>query len=233
MTVAEYFLRLVVGPLAGRWGQAFVRTVGGAFDAATDAIEDAGLLRGPFDAPDDALASFASARGGLARIGSESFEAYRGRLVGAWETWSWAGTAYGIADTVALLGYGTPAVLSWHVARFDAHAARWSRMVVMFTGRATFGAARYGAAQYGARFVQPIETADPTTAREQLRATLRRSILARDRVLEVVIAHGNAVYGRARYAQDRFNVTPSTRWGPYRYGETGARYGRAVFGAFC
>ena len=34
--------------------------------------------------------------------------AWRERIRGAWESWSWLGTRYGIGQAVGLLGYGTP-----------------------------------------------------------------------------------------------------------------------------
>lgn len=197
MSYADFLTGLLRGPLAGTWGTRFLRAVGGALDAAADAALDAGLLRGPADAQDDALPLYAGARGGIAQLAGESLDTYRARLVAAWETWSWACTAYGTAETVGLLGGGIPAVWSYRELPVDADASRWARLSVVFRGLPAWdGAATWDGDDVwdSPRRVDPVETADPLTFRPRLRRALRESVGARDVVDRVVVAFGSLLW---------------------------------------
>lgn len=231
-TFAGYLVSLIVGPMANRWGAAYARALGGSLDGAADAILEAGRVAGPGDAQDDALARLGWSRA-IAQGQGEGLTSYRRRLVGAWDSWSWAGTRYGIAQAVSLLGFGTPAVVSWHAMPWDSDETRWPRLTVIFSGRVDAGVARAGHDRAGGRVVQPIEALDPDAYEELLRATLRQWINARDRVSRVIVARGGARAGRAIAGIDRAASLAVTILTGYRAGRSSTRSGRAVAGAFC
>lgn len=130
-THTSYLTGLLRGPLAGPWGTRWVTSLGGVLDAASDAQQDAGLLRGPADAQDDALPLFGAARGGLAQLPGETLDAWRARLIDAWESWRWAGTRTGLELAVTQLGWTTFVLRTtreWAPdAPPDGDAARWAR----------------------------------------------------------------------------------------------------------
>ena len=196
-TFAGYMQALLVGPLAGPWGRALVRTIGTALDAAADAMGDAGLLVGPLDAQDDALPVLGTARR-ITRAPGESMDSYRARLFGAWESWSLATTRDGIATSVGLLGYGVPVVWPYRNLPIDGDATRWARLSVLFRGLPTWdtGARWDGLSDVwdDPRSKDAIETADPLAARPQLRRVLRQWIGARDIVDRVVIGYGSLLW---------------------------------------
>lgn len=86
--------------------------VGTAFESAFGAMKDAQLARlvasvkakFPGLAPADALAAIGVERG-MPRGGSESDAAYAARLLDAWNTWPFAGTAFGLLRAFYGTGY--------------------------------------------------------------------------------------------------------------------------------
>lgn len=218
--------------LRGPFGTAWAESLGAHKDALVALAKDAVKARFVTVAPADALDHHSADRD-MERGFSESAVSFRARLRGAWESWSWLGTRYGIGYAAGLIGYGVPAVHSWHSLPWDGDAARWARLLVTFTGVATFGSSAFGAVAYGGRDVQPIESADPLTARRQLRRTLRKWINARDRVEKVIVARGGARYGFATFGLEPYATLTTDEYGPPIYGAADAIYGTVPFGAFC
>lgn len=219
--------------LAGPWGRAWAVALGRHKDGALALAKEAVRARFLPDAPTDALARIGADRD-LGRAENESDTSFRARLAGAWESWSWLGTKYGVGYAVGLLGYGTPAVYAWHKLPWDSNATRWARLLVAFTGAATFGSSVYASGvTYGGRDVQPIESATAATVRPQLRRVLRKWINARDRVERVLVARGGARYGFATFGLEPYATLTTDEYGPPVYGEADAIYGAVPFGAFC
>lgn len=231
-TFAQYLVAHYPTFLLGPWGRRWGAAEGGELDALSGAAKAAAKAGFVALAP-SALLPLLAADVGLEAAPGEGANSLRARVRGAWEAWSWAGTAYGVAVAVGLLGYGTPVVIGWHRMRWDATATRWARAILVFTGRATFGASAFGAATYGGRQAQGIETADAAVARPQLRRVLRKWLNARDRVERVVIARGGARYGDAVFGVDAYATETQTLWGAPTYGDPDTTYGDAAFGVFC
>lgn len=218
--------------LRGPWGERWATALGGEKDDALALAKEATKSRFVASAPSDVL-NAAGADRDLERAPSEGDASWRSRIAGAWESWSWAGTRYGIGVAVSLLGYGHPAVLSWRALPWDTDATRWARLRVLYTGRASWTGNPWGSWSWGSRMVQPIEAADASTARPQLRRVLRKWINARDRVYTVTVAAGHAVWGRFVWGDDVWATGTQTVWGPPAFGSTEARWGAFAWGVFC
>lgn len=218
--------------LRGTWGTAWAVSLGEHKDALVALSKEAVKARFLALAPSDALAAHGADRD-MERGYEEGEASYRARLAGAWESWAWVGTRYGVGYAVGLLGYGVPAVYSWHALSWDANATRWARLLVAFTGAATWGSSTFGATTYGGRDVQGIETADAVTARRQLRRVLRKWINARDRVERVLVARGGARYGFATFGLEPYATLTTDEYGPPIYGAADAIFGTVPYGAFC
>lgn len=232
MAFFSWLLDRLPGPNRGPKGEAFVTVVARHLDDAVVRVRAAAKLDLPADAPDDALERIGQDRV-IARVPGESLDAYRARLVGAWESWSWQGTGYGIAVAVGLLGYGTPLVITVRDYIIPGWPARqWAVLRLLFTGRASWGGARWGAFAWGARLVQPIEALTDAEIRAQLVPVLRQWINSRDRVRDVIIASGAPLWGRVRWGAFTWGSPgPSRRLGPAPWGT--ARWGRFTWGGFC
>lgn len=231
-TFEAYQRELAPTALRGPYGEAWGSALGAQKDALVDDAKAAVRVRFVPDAPSDGLARLAADRG-IARVSGEAVEAWRARLVGAWESWSWLGTRYGIAASVGLLGYGTPSVWAWRTLPWDTNTTRWARLRVAFTGFSTWGAFRWGAASWGSRMVQPVESVDAATLRAQLTPMLRQWINARDRVEAVTINRGNALWGRFLWGERAHAAAVSTTFGPPAWGSSEARWGAFAYGVFC
>jgi len=231
-TFASYLPALYPTYLRGPWGRRWGAVEGGALDLVLDAAKSAAKAGFVALAPAQLLPLLAvDVR--LDASPGESDASLRARIRGAWEAWSWAGTYYGIAVAVGLMGYGTPILLSWHQMTWDADGTRWARGLLVFTGRATFGASTFGSATFGGRQVQAIESADAAVVRPQLRRVLRKWLNARDRIERVIIARGGARYGSAVFGLDLYATESQTLWGAPIYGAPDTIYGDAAFGVFC
>ena len=191
MSFAQYLGGLLLGTRAGVWGGRWMAAIGGALDGAGDALEDAGLLRGPADAQDDALPAHGEARG-IARVAGESTDGYRARLAAAWDTWSWACTTRGVRGAVGLAGFGSATVYTQRELPRPPRPEWWARFTLVFSGMGTWdgGLPWDGGWLWDARVVAPIEAMDPDDARRALRAAIRPWKSARDRVTSVVVARG-------------------------------------------
>ncbi len=218
--------------LRGTWGTAWAASLGAEKDALLSLAKEAVTARLIGAAPSDALDLIGADRD-LERGRSEGDASWRDRIAGAWESWSWLGTRYGIGAAVGLLGYGHPAVISWRSLPWDTNATRWARLRIAFRGRASWVGTPWGSWAWGARVVQPIETADAATARAQLRRVLRKWINARDRVEVVQIDRGGFLWGRFRWGAAPYSTTVATYWGAPAWGSSEAAWGRFAWGAFC
>lgn len=75
-------------------------------------------------APEDGL-NLLGAERNFVRYPAESLDAFRQRIIGAWEFWQWAGTEYGLGLALAQLGYNSAIV---PVRNYDNN--RWSEFDV-------------------------------------------------------------------------------------------------------
>lgn len=101
-----------VGPL--------LEGIGQAKDEYLELFTTGILARFLFAAPEDAVNLLGSERG-LTRYPGETLEAWRIRVLGAWEFWQWSGTEYGMGLALSQLGYSSAVVPVW---TYD--PARWS-----------------------------------------------------------------------------------------------------------
>lgn len=90
--------------LQGPRGAAFLSSLGTALDEAVSWTLTGVLARFIQRAPEDALTLLGSERG-LDRFPGEHLEAYRSRLLGAWEFWRWGGTLRGMQYWLNAAGY--------------------------------------------------------------------------------------------------------------------------------
>lgn len=85
--------------LRGTWGEAWAVSLGTEKDALLALAKEAVRARLIDEAPSDALDLIGADRD-LERGRSEADASWRDRIAGAWESWSWLGTRYGISDAV-------------------------------------------------------------------------------------------------------------------------------------
>jgi hypothetical protein len=235
-TYREWQPSLHPTPLAGRWGAAWGAGLGTEKDRVLGLAREAVTVRG-FPADDSGALDRAGSDRGIPRLSGEALASYRARLAGAWESWSWAGTSYGVALAVGLLGYGTPVVRPvryWHPGT----SRPWAMIRVVYTGRLTWGCWRWGTTtsdgpRWGSRFKQGAEDVSSSTLRAQLRPLLRQWIGARDRVESVRIAWGSILWGRARWGAFAWGsgTAPSTVLSAPPWGTS--TFGAFTWGAFC
>ena len=84
-------------------------------------------------APEDGL-SLLGAERNFVRYPAESLDAFRQRVIGAWEFWQWAGTEYGMGLALSQLGYNSAIV---PVRNYD--NTRWSEFdVYLYAGTRSY-----------------------------------------------------------------------------------------------
>lgn len=84
-------------------------------------------------APEDGL-NLLGAERNLVRYPAESLDAFRQRIIGAWEFWQWAGTEYGLGLALSQLGYNSAIV---PVRNYD--NTRWSEFdVYLYAGTRSY-----------------------------------------------------------------------------------------------
>lgn len=105
-------------------GRALLNGWGQALDEYASLTATGLLARWAALAPEDAL-NLLGAERGLTRYPGESIEAWRTRVLGAWEFWQWSGTEYGLSVALSQLGYASAIVPVWV---YD--TARWSEFDV-------------------------------------------------------------------------------------------------------
>lgn len=84
-------------------------------------------------APEDGL-NLLGAERNFVRYPAESLDAFRQRIIGAWEFWQWAGTEYGLGLALSQLGYNSAIV---PVRNYD--NTRWSEFdVYLYAGTRSY-----------------------------------------------------------------------------------------------
>ena len=84
-------------------------------------------------APEDGL-NLLGAERNFVRYPAESLDAFRQRVIGAWEFWQWAGTEYGMGLALSQLGYNSAIV---PVRNYD--NTRWSEFdVYLYAGTRSY-----------------------------------------------------------------------------------------------
>jgi hypothetical protein len=84
-------------------------------------------------APEDGL-NLLGAERNFVRYPAESLDAFRQRIIGAWEFWQWAGTEYGLGLALSQLGYNSAIV---PVRNYD--NTRWSEFdVYLYAGSRSY-----------------------------------------------------------------------------------------------
>lgn len=84
-------------------------------------------------APEDGL-NLLGAERNFVRSPAESLDAFRQRIIGAWEFWQWAGTEYGLGLALSQLGYNSAIV---PVRNYD--NTRWSEFdVYLYAGTRSY-----------------------------------------------------------------------------------------------
>ena len=104
MPFSDFLVRL--GPTwlqRPRWA-AFLGAFGRSLDDLVDRAKLSVKVRFPSDAPTDALTAIGGERQ-IPREPGESDSHYAARLLDAWETWKWAGTALGLLRALNTAGY--------------------------------------------------------------------------------------------------------------------------------
>jgi hypothetical protein len=113
MTYREWQRRLAPPWLQEGAGGRFLEGLGEVKDGLAERVRQAVLARMIQRAPEDALSLIGEERS-LPRFPGELTEAYRARLLAAWEFWRRAGTLPGLVSWLRVLGY-------------EAHVTEWSR----------------------------------------------------------------------------------------------------------
>lgn len=84
-------------------------------------------------APEDGL-NLLGAERNFVRYPAESLDAFRQRIIGAWDFWQWAGTEYGLSTALSQLGYNSAIV---PVRNYD--NTRWSEFdVYLYAGTRSY-----------------------------------------------------------------------------------------------
>nr|WP_170148224.1 phage tail protein [Meiothermus hypogaeus] len=90
--------------LQGPRGRALLAGWGKALDEYAALVSTGLLVRVVMRAPEDALTLIGTERG-LTRYPGESLEAFRARVLAAWDFWRWGGTEYGMRRWIEAAGY--------------------------------------------------------------------------------------------------------------------------------
>ena len=226
------------GPAGSAWAAGHGETKDDLLARAVEAINAGAITRTPAD--------------GLARLGAdadverapgEADADYRARIAGAWESWSWAGTKYGIGAAIGLLGFGYPNVWSYRELPPDSNVARWARVVIIFRGLPAWdGSALWDGEDTwdSLRSEDLAETADADDMRSAMRRVARKWVNARDIVDRVTITFGGLLWDLDGLwdGDDAWDEGDGeTAWGATEWdtSETGAEWDSPLFAwdAFC
>ena len=186
-TYAVYQPSLHPTGLAGPYGTAWAASQGTMKDRvitlAADAVDAGLVLRCTADALPLLGADVA-----LEQLPSETSTSYRARILGAWDTWPWAGTRTGLAAVFTLLGLTVTIATATELSRLPwaqwfafASATGWTRRA-WTSGTATWGSGVWGS----------------TASRDDVRRTrrfTRRFSNARDRGWVVILQSSPGVWG--------------------------------------
>lgn len=189
---ADWFNALLPAPLTDRWGGALTGTIAGALDELLPLAKVAAKTAVVTEAPDDALAQHGPARG-LSQGPAESVDAYRARLVAAWDVWRWASSALSIRDALVLAQLGGATIFAQRELPLPSRSVWWSRFTVVFQGRPIYDAGETWddpKVEWDGRLEAGVEALTDAEARATLRAVIRPWKAARDRVTAAIVARG-------------------------------------------
>lgn len=196
-TYTDRLQSLLPVPLARLWGRAWAVAHGAELDGLLQLAKRAAKAGFVGIAPPDAMPYHGRDRG-IPALAGETMEAYRARLVGAWDTWSWATTRIGLREAILLGGFGGPTLYTQEEFPRPPSGGLWARFTVVFTGRATWDLdAAWDEAPtttWDGRRIAPIESMDLVVARRGLETLLTTWKSARDRVTSVLIAGGSHLW---------------------------------------
>lgn len=248
-TYSQHQPDLMPGALRGLTGLAWAKAQGTLKDRLVVRARQSVYLGGAVDpegrgrqAPDDALARL-GADVAIDRAPGETLGAYRERIAGAWESWSWVGTKYGIGAAIGLLGFGYPNVWSYRELPPDADTTRWARVVIIFRGLPAWdGSALWDGDDTwdSLRSANLAETADADELRSAMRRVARQWVSARDIVDRVTVTFGGLLWDLDGLwdGDDVWDEGDGERaWGATEWdtSETGAEWDSPLFAwdAFC
>jgi len=195
-TYADRLRSLLPAPLAGFWGRAWAAAHGAELDGLLLQAKRAAKAGFVGIAPPDAMPSHGRDRG-IPALTGEMMEAYRARLVAAWDTWSWATTRIGLREAILLGAFGGPTLYTQEEFPRPPAGGLWARFTIVFTGRATWdldGVWDEVGMDWDGRRVAPVESMDPLAVRRALEVLLTTWKSARDRVTSVIIARGSHLW---------------------------------------
>jgi hypothetical protein len=133
MSYREWLVRVQPPWLQGDAGRRWAEVLGAVLDESASLTATGVLARFAARAPEDALATLGAERT-LTRYPGESGDAFRARVLGAWEFWQWSGTEYGLGLALSQLGYNSAIV---PVRNYD--NTRWSEIdVYLYAGTRSY-----------------------------------------------------------------------------------------------
>ncbi len=234
MTYRQYQSGVMPGPLRGPVGRAWSEALGAFKDTLVELAKDAVYVGAPSDpdglgreAPSDALPRLCD-DAQLLRLFGEGESAWRARIAGAWDSWGWLGTGYGLGYALSLIGVRGARVVAQHEwTPPDGLTTAWSRFWVLigvgtialgsfFVGPwATIGASAspWSLLVIGSFTIGSGATIGSTATANDIygvRRMLAGAKNARDRVPEAIIASG-AVLGTVRIGSFTLGGS-SARW---------------------
>lgn len=110
-TYRQYALDAAPPWLLNPDGESFLRAIGDVRDGVVQQLKAGVKARFPLEAAPDALTAIGGERE-LPRGPTDTDATYAQRLVGAWETWSWAGTPTGVLNALWDAGYTNVVLLT-------------------------------------------------------------------------------------------------------------------------
>ena len=176
-----------IGPMQGRWARAWALAVGASKDTTLERARQAVLVGAVTRAPADAL-PLLGADVALEQLPGETSASYGARILGAWDTWPWAGTRTGLAAVFTLLGLTVTIATATELSRLPwaqwfafASATGWTRRA-WTSGTYTWGSGVWGS------------TASRDDVR-RIRRFARQFSNARDRGWVVILQSSPGVWG--------------------------------------
>lgn len=231
-----------LGPYRDTTGLAWAAGLGAMKDALLRASIDSLLAGAITRCPDDAVARIGDDTN-IERLPGEALDSYRARLRGAWETWSWAGTATGVRTALNLLGWwGVWLPTVREIGHPDPYTHLWARFYVFLTGNSVWGEQLWGAFFWGSAAPDPRPSAllwgafdwgDDTlwgvaiTEADlmYIRLSLRKWQGARDRVARLVFTFKSVLWGTEIWGAfdwgaggDPTSIGQVSTWGAFDWG---------------
>lgn len=238
MSYRDYQARLHHGPLRGPYGSAWAEELGQTKDDLLARAKESAKVGFVGICADDALARHGEDFD-LPRLPGEAIDTYRARLLGAWETWGWAGTEHGIRVALNLLGWwGVWLPTVRQLGHPDPYTNLWARFYVFITGTTVWDELAWDAGWtwdstltldaaelvWDAGWTWDTDTlwdVDITADQlRQIRLSLRKWRGARDRVAGLALTFGAVLWDTevwdAEWTWDA-GGWPTTLGGPWRW----------------